>query len=264
MTSDREAFLSQAETLRPQLESGIELLSTKEESLVFSMLTAVADLKLIEKQMPNRDDSTAQAVEALETKSSLLSQIVTGMVSRNTAFQVRFDEGLVQVAELKVKAFTHFSSYFEKLTILGIGSIGLSITLLGFLISRVTPARPLSFVGFAIGSWISLLLSIVIAANGQLEFTRMSHTLLHKVSDMVGDKLIKDSARAYRQEEPVKQSASASSRTSSAQSNSEERSLVWRQSEKHAKQAAYATALMAFGYLLLLVFISCNVRLILR
>jgi hypothetical protein len=119
-------------------------------------------------------------------------------------------------------------------------------------------------VGFAIGPWVSLFLSVVVAANGQLEFTRMSHTLLHKVSDMVGDKLIKDSARAYRQEEPVKQSTGTSSRTSNAHPNSDERGLVWRQSEKHGQQAVYATALMAFGYLLLLVFISRNIRLILR
>jgi hypothetical protein len=260
MDSDRDRFISTASELEKLIATVIDDHASSSKAIGISTARALESLIDVERSLVGRDETTAVIITNLERHSSLLNEILTEEEVRTTAFQIRFDEGLVQCVELKVKAFTHISSYLERLTILGIGSLGLSVTMLGFLYTRTTSQHPVSHISFAFISWFFLFCSILVAAMGQLQFTQMSHDLLHKVSDTASAKLLQDSARAYRQQQKNESENAKNDVNSIAEGeiDDEQISPVRKQSGQNSRKAVYTTVLIGFGFFFLLLFVVSN------
>jgi hypothetical protein len=260
MNSDRDRFISAASEVEKIIATAIDNHTSKSKAAGISAARALETLVNLERTLADRDEATAVIITNLERHSSLLNEILAEMEVRNTAFQIRFDEGLVQCVELRVKAFTHISSYLERLTILGIGSLGLSVTMLGFLYTRATSQHPVSHISFAFISWFFLFCSILVAATGQLQFTKMSHDLLHRISDTAGAKLLKDSARAYMQEQKDESEnrENGANTIANGKRDAEQASPLWKQSDKNSRKAAYTTILIGFGIFFLLLFVVSN------
>lgn len=134
-----------------------------------------------------KDDSTAQTQDVLAQTVGVLTKDLIEIQRLNS-------ENTSRVFDRAMKAHENGALFYEKLILFDVGTIALSLTLLGQIVAR-SPGGQLprhAFVWFLCPAWFLLLLSIQCCAVRIAAYHNANNLLLKKMSDVFSQNHIQE------------------------------------------------------------------------